>query len=86
MQRPEDTMPHPSPTINEVPQELRRIYKYSSIVWTVYATALALAIYGSTLLAFAQPARGVLGALATLVGIGMIVSRVVRSGRGGPCP
>lgn len=73
-------MTHTSPTTTEMPVPLRRIYQYTSIVWTVYATALALAIYGSTLLAFAQPARGVLATLAALVGIGMLV-RAIAPGR-----
>lgn len=66
-------MTHDSQTITAAPHQLRRLYQYTSIVWTVYAAALALVIYGSTLLAFAQPARSVLATLATLVGIGMIV-------------
>lgn len=60
-----------------MPRPLRRLYQWMSILWAIYATALALAIYGSTLLAFAQPGRGVLATLATLVGIGMLVRAVV---------
>lgn len=60
-----------------MPRPLRRLYQWTSIIWAIYATALALTIYGSTLLAFAQPARGVLAALATVVGLGMVVRAVV---------
>jgi hypothetical protein len=66
-----------STTDIDMPRPLRRIYQCTSIIWTAYATALTLAIYGSTLLAFAQPARGVLATLTMLVGIGMLVRAIV---------
>lgn len=60
-----------------MPRPLRRLYQWTSIIWALYATALALTIYGTTLLTFAQPARGVLATLAAVVGLGMVVRAVV---------
>lgn len=66
-------MPHTKPVTTEITVSMRRVYQLSSLVWTVYSAALALAVYGSVLLKFAEPGRLVLTTLAAIVSIGMVI-------------
>lgn len=72
MNKPINRLPLPLP--------LRRLYRITSVVWTVYAAALALVTHGSVLLQAADPGRHVLTVLAGLAAVAMAV-RTVYPGR-----
>lgn len=61
----------------ELSLPLRRLYRLTSVVWAIYAAAMALLIQDAALLDFATPARVILSGLAALVSIGMIVRMIV---------
>lgn len=56
---------------------LRRLYRITSVLWTLYALGLANAAYGSVLLGAADPGRTVVAAMAALVAVGMLVRAVL---------
>lgn len=61
----------------ELSLPLRRIYRLTSVVWAVYAAALALLIHDAALLDYATIARFVLSGAAAIVSIVMIVRMIV---------
>lgn len=58
------------------PRRLDAIYRAISVLWAIYAVALALSVYGSSLLAFADPGRYIVSGAAVLIGLGMLVRLV----------
>lgn len=59
------------------PIPMNGIYRLVSAVWAVYALGLSMSVYGSQLLAYADPGRYVVTTLAVLTTIGMIVRLIV---------
>ncbi len=66
-----------TPAVDELPVPLRRIYRFTSVVWAIYAAAMALLIHDVTLFNFAEPARIVLSGLSALVSLTMMARMIV---------
>lgn len=73
----EDTLTIPRTVRAALPNNLRRLYQLTSVVWALYAAGLALAAHGTVLLDFAEPGRLVLTALGVVVALGMITRSIV---------
>lgn len=59
------------------PIPINGIYRLISAVWALYALGLSMSVYGSPLLAYADPGRYVVTALAVLTTLGMLVRMIV---------
>lgn len=59
------------------PIPLNGIYRALSAIWALYAAGMAMSVYGSQLLAFADPGRYIVAGLAALTTIGMLLRMVV---------
>lgn len=70
-----------SNTLGIPPRRLDAIYRVTSVLWAVYAAALAMSVYGSVLIAYADPGRYVVSAASVLIGLGMLVRLIAPRSR-----